>query len=110
MDGMTDQDATTAARRRLTRTIEVRAIARYVIGAAVALAIVSGVRLLAGEDQVYPTVIVSVLVLVGLGVDALTRRRYADALGDLELAARNAGRAEALSGARRSDDGPVRSR
>ncbi|WP_202565974.1 hypothetical protein [Agreia sp. COWG] len=91
---MSDISETIGARRRLKRMSDIRDIFVYVMGAAVGLCVLSLVRLLAGQDEVFPTVIIPLLVLVGVIGNVLTRRRYDEALNDLELAARNVVRSE----------------
>jgi hypothetical protein len=87
---MTDTPETTRARRRLRRIDEVRGAFRLLLGAAGGLAVLGLVRLISHEDDVFPTIIVPLLVIVALVGEALTRRRYTEAIEDVELAARNA--------------------
>jgi hypothetical protein len=91
---MSDTIDTIRARRRLTRISNVRALFGSVTGAAAGLAVLGLVRLIAGDDEAFPTVTVPVLVLIGLAGDRITRPRYLDAIEGVELAARNAVRAE----------------
>ena len=97
MDSMAETTATTRARRRLKMITELRALPVLLVGAAVGLTVLSAVRLFSGQDEVFPTGLVSVLVIFGVVADLLTRRPYGEALDDLELAARNVGRSDALS-------------
>lgn len=92
---MNDTTETSEARRRLKRISELRAIFGTIVGAAAGLAILSLVRLLSGVEEAFPSIIVSLLVLVGVVGNAMTRSRYVSAIADVELAARNVGRAEA---------------
>jgi hypothetical protein len=92
---MNDTTETIQARRRLKRISDIRALFGYALGAAAALAILGLVRLLSGQDDAFPTVIVPLLVLIGLAGDRLMRPRYLDAIDGVELAARNVVRAEA---------------
>ena len=98
----------TRARRSLRRWAGIRSVWVYVMGAAVGLAILSGVRLFSEQEQVFPPVIISFLVLIGLVGDGLTRRRHTEALADLELAARNVGRADACREAEVEDTAEAR--
>lgn len=70
----------------------------YALGAAAGLAVLGIVRLLSGQEDAFPTVIVPLLVIVGLAGDRLTSRRYLDAIDGVELAARNVVRAQTVGG------------
>jgi peptidoglycan/LPS O-acetylase OafA/YrhL len=92
---MNDITETIRARRRLKRISDIRALFGYALGAAAALAVLGLVRLFSGQDDVFPTVIVPLLVLIGLAGDRLMRPRWLDAIEGVELAARNVVRTEA---------------